>query len=546
MNAEKIYRNGTILTIDESHPAAEAVAVADGKILAVGTEAEVLAYQSADTQMIDLGGKTMAPGFIDCHNHIGLGALLADWANVQAPPYGPADTIPHIQEAIKAYIENNSIQPGDWAIGFGYSHMELKEERHPNKSDLDAISTEHPILLWHSTLHYFTANSMALERIGINAETIDPAGGHIQRLPGSQEPNGVCEGETRWMALAKLPLGGPEGMLKRLAKVQEQFISYGVTTMQEGAASPRDMQIFQAAAAHGLLKADLAFYAIGNREESIADETLAKDHYENHLRMAGIKMVADGSFFGTIKLSTPWNVPPEGQAADFTGLMYVTEEEMRAFIRLAFESGQPLMIHTSGDACIQTFLNAYAAEAKACRVDLSKRRDVLLHAIVFTEAQADQAKELNLIVSFIAPRISFPGNKAVEDLYGYERLSHVCPVRYAVDRGIPYTLHVDYPILPPHMLMLMFAAVTRTSIADPGKVYGPELRITPTEALKAITIHAAYQYGEENQKGSITVGKLADLVILDRNPLSVDPMELMKVKVLETIKEGKTIFTLQD
>lgn len=535
--ADKIYV-GEIITVDDKKMKAEAVAVKDGKILKVGTKEDVMNTKGENTEVIDLKDKTMTPGFIDAHGHLGLEVLVAEWADIQAPPYGDCTDIDSIIEKMKKFIVEKQIKEGDWTIGFGYSDSELKELRHPDRHDLDKISTEHPIVLWHSSMHFVTCNTTALRMMELDDSVANPPGGVYLR-DSKGKLNGVCQGTTRYSVVSKLPVPTLEQKLKKLQKAEKLYFKYGVTTIQEGATRPDDVEYLKYAMEHDGLTADVVCYPLMDRENIVRNSGIPINTYENHVKIGGIKMVADGSFTGTVKLSKPYNVVEEGTPSNFTGLLYESQESMEAFFKLGFENNWQTMIHSSGDACIDMVMDAYEKQASELGIDLTKRRDILLHYLFPRLEQADRVEKLHLFPSMLSPRIFF-ANQTDVNRYGEERFSLMCPAKQFVDKGMKFSLHIDAPAFHPHMMPIMDGAVNRTSVA--GIEIGLEYKISPLDALKGITIYAAYQHNDENIKGSIEEGKLADLVILDKNPLEIDPMEIRNIQVLETIKEGKTVY----
>lgn len=539
--ADKILISENIITVNDEQPTAEAVAVANGKILKVGNKDEVMSFKNEKTEIIDLKDKTMVPGFIDSHSHFGLEILIAEWANTQPAPYGNCNSIDDIIDTMKKHIKDNNIKKGDWAIGFGNSTSEIKEKRHLTKFDLDKVSTDHPVVVWHLSVHFVACNTMALKMFGFDENMEDPFGGKFHRVNGTRELNGLCEGTARYQVALKLPQPTMEDNIRKLKKAEQLYLKYGVTTVQEGATRPDDFNILKYAVENNELTVDVIAFPLMDRERQMKDGGIPVGEYKNHCKLGGIKMVADGSYYGTLKLTEPYNKVNEDDDENNTGQMYHTQEEIEEFIKLGFENNWPLLVHNGGDGCIDTFMDAYEKEAKLLNVDTSKRRDVILHYLFPRLEQADRVEKLNLFPALLSPRVYFARESDVKS-YGQERIDRCCPISQFVDKNMKFTLHIDSPCYPPDHMIIMDSAVNRVSIEN--KLTGPEFRISPLDALKGVTINGAYQYYDEDIKGSIEEGKLADFAILDKNPLEIDPMQIKNIKVVETIKEGKTVFKI--
>ncbi|SHI85086.1 hypothetical protein SAMN02745751_01203 [Dethiosulfatibacter aminovorans DSM 17477] len=535
--ADKIYI-GKILTLDENNMYPEAVSIKDGKILEAGTLEEVFSSKGEYTEIVEIKEGVLAPAFIDAHGHFGIEVLVAGWIDIQAPPYGECSDIDSIIAKLKKEIEVKRIEPGDWVVGFGYYNDELKEKRHPNRYDLDMISKNHPIVIWHASLHFCACNSKALEMMGLDNNTENPYGGEFCRDEAG-ELTGVCIGTARYKVVASLPQLTMEKKIENLKKAEDLYFKYGVTTIQDGGTRPDDVALFKYAMERDVFRADIVCYPMIDRENIVENSGIPVNEYKNRVKIGGIKMVADGGFAGTVKLSKPYNVVEDGKPADYTGLMYETRENMDEFLKYGFENDIATMIHASGDACIDMVLDSYEEQSAKLNVDLNKRRDILLHYTFPRLEQADRVGRLKMFPSLLSPRVYFARQKDI-DRYGEERFSRMCPSSQFVEKGMRFSLHMDAPMYPPHIMPIMHGAVNRKSIE--GIDIGSEYRISALDALKAVTINAAYQYREENIKGTIEKGKMADLVILNKNPLEVEQMDIINIEVLETIKEGVTVF----
>jgi len=536
--ADTIFTGGDIVTVNDAQPTAEAVAVKDGKILAVGARADVEKnHKGAATKVVDLAGRTLTPGFIDGHAHVAQFGTQAIGANLLAAPDGHVETIDDLIAEMKKAVETQDPSLTGWVFGMGYDDAILG--RHPTRDDLDKVSTTVPVTVIHISGHFSAVNSVGLKKIGYTAATKDPAGGVIRRRPGSKEPNGVME-ETAHFAYAveavapKTPAASDLFMKKAL----ELAKSFGYTTANEGMTFPPQHAGFVDAAERGLLDIDVIGYVpYANRD--ILDSYGVSTTYKGHYRLGGMKVVLDGSPQGRTAWRTiPYKLVPDGQKPDYRAYPAIPDTKiLNALFDEAYQKKWPTHVHANGDAAIDQMITALRpVHAKYGPGD---RRTALIHGQFIRQDQLDALKELQVIPSLF-PMHTFYWGDWYDKIIGPELAAQISPMRSAIDRGMRPTSHTDAPVALPNLMQVMWATVNR--VTRSGKVQGPAERISPTEALKAITLWSAYEQFEENTKGSIEVGKVADLVILDKNPITVDPMTINKIVVLETIKDGKTVY----
>ena len=543
--ADIIYSGGDIITINDSQPTAEALAVKGGKIIAVGTKTDVLKHKGDSTTIVDLRGKTLLPGFIDAHGHVFNTGLQALAANLLAKPDGTVNDVASLQQTLRDWAKKypKRLAKTGWIIGFGYDDAQLKEQRHPTRDDLDAVSTTVPVLAIHQSGHLAAINSKGLEVAGITADSKDPSGGVFRRREGSLEPDGVLE-EMAFFKLVFTVLGtlGTDDNKALLKNGLDLYASYGFTTAQEGRATPEAIATETTVAREGGLKMDVVAYAdIQGAADTIKPPLHAKT-YIQHFRIGGAKLNLDGSPQGkTAWLTKPYHVPPEGQAADYRGYPAVPDDEAVALVDKAFSNSWQILAHCNGDAATDQFIMAIrAATEKYGKAD---RRPVMIHSQTVREDQLDEMKKLGIIPSFFGMHTYYWGDWHRDSVLGPERAARISPAASALKRGMIFTQHHDAPVALPSSIMILASQVNRTTRS--GQVLGPEQRVSVMDALKSITIHAAYQYFEEKTKGSLEPGKLADFVILDKNPLKVEPMAIKDIQVVETIKNGKSIYVAQ-
>jgi predicted amidohydrolase YtcJ len=573
--ADAIYFGGPIVTMIRDGDRVEALAVSEGNIVATGDKESVLSLQGPNTRMVDLRGRALLPGFIDAHSHVVQSTLKFAVVNLDPYPIGDVRTIADIQRKLRERIAETKPEPGKWVFGWGYDDTGVTEQRHPTREDLDAVSTDHPILLMHISSHLMAANSKALELAGITADTPDPEGGKIQRMPGSQQPNGVLEETAMAAMLAKVPAPSPELALEMLAFGLGKYAEAGITTAQEGGAVPGMLSLLERGAEAGILPIDIVSYPVYATLDDATFERIAKQWSQPaRYRMGGIKLVLDGSIQGyTAYLSKPYHVQPAGRSevqadrcSSDTGLKMVlgvdsagavehgnqdavirikhrgypnmTLEEVVKWVSAADEAGIPILAHTNGDAATDILIEA-VGQVRGER-PRPEQRSVIIHAQTMREDQLNFAANQGLVPSFFPIHVQFWGDRHRDIFLGPERAARINPARSALDRGMKITLHHDAPVAGIDILNVVSAAVNRRTTS--GELLGPEQAITAYEALRAVTKDAAWQYFEEHRKGTLETGKLADMVVLSEDPLEVDPMNIDKIEVLQTIKEGKTIF----
>ncbi|MFE4512797.1 amidohydrolase [Kitasatospora sp. NPDC056783] len=551
--ADAIFHGGEIVTATadsrESDPRPEAVAVKDGVIVHVGDHQEAVErWQGPRTRVRDLGGRALLPGFIDAHGHLGGIGLQATLANLLADPDGDVTDLASLREKLRAWARTPVGAASKWIIGFGYDDAMLAEGRHPTREDLDEVSTTRPVLAIHQSFHLGAVNSLGLRELGYTKATADPDGGVIRRRTDPidrpfGEPNGVLE-ETAFspaseMATAGLPL---TALAALFSKGIASAASFGFTTVQEGGATLKNLKALRGAAALVPFKIDVVAYA--RADEATAspepDPVGASQDYKRGVRAAGVKMYLDGSPQGrTAWLTEPYEERPENTPEGYRG--YPTIEDPKVVldqVRTAYAKGWQVLAHVNGDAAIDQFVEA--VEAAAEEAGPGDRRTVAIHAQTAREDQIDDFARLGVIPSFFSMHTFYWGDWYRKTVLGEERAATISPARWAVDRQMVYTSHHDAPVALPDSIAILSSQVTRRTRTD-RVVLGPEQRVSALDAVKSITIHAAHQYFEQDRKGSIEVGKLADLVILSANPLTVPPEEIRDIEVAETIKRGTTI-----
>jgi predicted amidohydrolase YtcJ len=535
-----MYFGGDIITMEGDQPTyAEAVVTEDNTIVFVGTQAEA-EENYANARLIDLAGKTMLPGFFDGHIHFSALGGQAVVANLLAEPDGVVNDIPALLDELREWHEaNGTDKTNGWIVGMGFDDAVLAEGRFPTKADLDQVSTELPICIIHISGHFCSMNSKGLEMNGITAETPDPEGGIIRRVAGSNEPNGVLE------ELAAIPLFFPILTPRDTAtsdyfldEAQKSAASFGYTTVQEGRAMKSTHDQLVSYAEREKLYLDVVSY-IDYTAADLIDSEWYGPTYQNGYRIGGMKLTLDGSPQGRTAWRTePYLIPPEGADNDYAGYPAIPQDSVvQRIVNQAFENDWQLLTHANGDAAVDQLLRCMRPAIDTYGND--DRRHVLIHGQYVRMDQMDSLATMDIIPSLFPMHTFYWGDWHTQ-LIGEEKAQNISPMRTALGLGLKPTSHTDAPVALPNLMMVLWATVNRETRS--GKTLGPDQRLTPYEALKTITIWGARQHFEEDIKGTLEAGKLADLVILDKNPLKVDPSELLNIQVLETIKEGNTIY----
>jgi hypothetical protein len=578
ISADTIYFGGHILTMAGEEPQyAEALAVGQGKILAVGPKSDVQRYSSAATRVIDLGGQTLLPGFIDAHGHIVDYTLRGNSPDLSPPPVSDVSSIEQLVTKVQRYLTTNPPPPGKVALALGYDDSLLAERRHPTRDDLDRISRDIPVLVTHVSGHIVAVNTKAIELAGITRDTSDPAGGLIRKDPLSGEPNGVFEEQAGQIFVPFLAVPSIAERGRLLDEFMHWYASFGITTAEDAISSPLNIAILlekRKQAARPLI--DIISYpmwAIFN-DVLAGKKTLDIDYtppsfdgcasveangfphgsvaadlepdarekvgvYVNGIKFAGIKITGDGAPVGkTAYLTKPYLHPPAGQPVDYRGYPTLPQTELDQWFDAAYRQNVQIVMHCNGDATADMMIAAVRqAIAKYGSKDL---RPVMIHSQFIRHDQLVTMKELGIIPNFFTSHTFYWGDWHVNETVGPERAFGMSPMNYAHSLGMKFTNGADSPIVPPSIMDLVWTAVNRVSRS--GLVVGPDERVTPYVALKSVTDYAAYQHFEERSKGTLEAGKMADLVILEKNPLTVDPMTIKDIRVVETIKDGKTIY----
>nr|WP_291595469.1 amidohydrolase [Comamonas sp.] len=541
--AEMIFYGGPILTMNDAQPQVEAVAVSAGVIAAVGSLQELGSLRGPATRMVDLQGRTLIPGFVDPHSHIGGVGLQAISANLLPPPDGGNASIADLQQTLREYIKTSpEVRQLGIVLGFGYDDSQLRERRHPTRDDLDSVSRDLPIAVIHQSGHFGALNSTALDRAGIGPGTPDPEGGVIRRRAGSRVPNGVLEENAFFHTLGRImPKLTLEQSMDWLEKAQQLYLEFGFTTVQDGRSDAGAIATAMAAAESRRLLIDVVSYPdiLQLGDGALANQLKFSRSYVNRFRIGGVKLTLDGSPQGkTAWLTEPYRVPPDGQQPGYRGYGVLSDARANEQVARAIHNGWQILVHGNGDAAIDQFIAAVRASGP---VEQARAvRPVLIHGQTLRRDQVSQLKELGIFPSLFPMHTFYWGDWHQDSVLGDPRAQNISPTGWVLGEGMVFTSHHDAPVALPSSMRVLDATVNRTTRS--GRVLGPEHRVSPWIALKAQTIWSAYQHFEDDRKGSIEVGKLADLAVLSDNPLTVPPHRLASLQVMETIKEGRSVY----
>lgn len=541
VGADLIIHGGPILTMEGDQPAyVEAVVIDEGKITFAGAKTEALAQKADGTEVKDLAGKTLLPGFIDPHSHFLDSLTMADRVNVSAPPVGPASNPGEIVAELKKAAAAKGLKPGELLLGWGYDENLMPKGQLLSRDILDKAFPDNPVGIIHVSMHGAVINSKSMEKYGYTDGMPTPPGGVIVRKDDGKSLQGLVMETALLPMYEKLPSPTPETELAAAKAGQRIYAAAGVTTAQEGSTkAPVVAQLKRIAAQNGFI-IDVVTYPFMLDLENVWKETPPSEFgkYVNRLKLGGCKITSDGSPQGkTAWFTTPYLTGGPGGEKDWMGEPILPVDAMKAATKKCYDNNLQVIFHSNGDAAIDFLIEAHKFAAGG---DLAKdRRTVCIHCQFIRPDQLKAFTELKLIPALFTDHTFFFGDTHVKNR-GLQQASFISPMRAARDLGLRPTNHTDAFVVPIDQMMTVWTAVNRPLRS--GGTLGPDQRISPYEALQAITIDAAFQFREEDSKGSIAPGKRADLVILSADPTKVPPMEIKDIKVLETIKDGKTIY----
>jgi len=524
--AELVLHNGNIVTMNAREPRAQAVAISRGRILGVGSDADVLNLAAAGAKKTDLGGKTVLPGFIDAHSHPAQ-------AGVMHLRMVDCD-LRSIAEILAALRERAAKTPaGEWVLGFKYDDTKTRDGRPLKIEDLDAAVPDHPLQIEHRGGHTAYSNSLAFATAGINDQTKDPPGGKIDHDPATGKLSGRVAESARGLFEKAIPQKlTPHDHREGVKLISQMMAKTGITSATEAQGTPADLRAYQDAYQAGELLYRAYCFINYHFIDSMIEAGVRTGLGDEWVRVGAMKLVCDGSISErTARLSTPY----EGRPNDF-GILVMTEEELYSYGRKAHLAGWQIGTHANGDVGIATTLRVYERLQKE-----SPRHDPrfrLEHCTVVNDDLVARIKKLGAIPTPFSTYVYYHGEKM--KYYGAERLNHMFALRSFLDAGIRATQASDYPPGEFVPMMALQSEVTRTD--SKGNVWGPKQRITVEEAIRVGTVNGAFASYEENLKGSLEAGKVSDLVVLGRDPFKEDPSTLVTIPVERTMAGGRWTF----
>ncbi len=522
----ELYLNGNVVTMVQPLRA-EAVLCDAGRIVAAGAAKE-LRRAASNARQIDLCGGTLLPAFIDAHSH--LSSYASSFLQVELD--GCAD-FDEIARRVRNFIQDNGVAAGEWVAAKGYDHNVLAEKRHPTLALVDSCAPTNPLVLQHASGHAGVFNSAALKSLGVNAGTPDPDGGKLGRDAG--ELNGYMEENAFFTYLQQAPLPGIEKLLAAYKRAQDSYASYGISTIQDGMTVAQMLPLYEQLRAQKTLYLDLVAYAaVADADKVFAAFPNSVGRYDGHLKIGGYKIFLDGS----PQARTAWMRTPYAHSADgYCGYGTMSDADVLAAVETAARHNLQILAHCNGDAAAQQFIDAVAAAQR--HYDVAALRPVMIHAQLLGTDQLEAVHRLGIIPSFFVAHVYHWGDAHIKN-FGTQRAQHISPTAAALKSGIRFTFHQDTPVIAPNMLETVWCALERRTRG--GVLLGEGERISALQALKAVTINAAYQYFEEGTKGSIEPGKNADFVLLDADPLAVESDGIKDIRVLKTVVNGETVF----
>ena len=530
--AKQVFINGNVLTMDKHNRIVSAVAVSNDTITATGSDEEIKALIDGDTVVHDLQGKTLLPGFIDAHGHFPGSGLTAFGVDVNSPPIGKIQTMAQLLDAIAGRAKQ--VGSDQWVLAIGYDDTMLAEQRHPTIEELDAISTTQPIFVWHISGHMAVVNSRALALTGITEDSVDPDGGHYGRdsdgkLNGLVEENAVTPFQLLAMDFSALQF------FEMIKDANKDYLAVGVTTAQSGAIEKQMAQGMAMASMLKLTPMRLELWPISDSygKDILSGKEDPAELSKGKINIGAVKLFSDGSIQGyTGYLSSHYHTPYHGDK-DYRGYLRSSYQSLEDDVVAYHKAGIQMAIHANGDGAIDEVIKAFAEAQNQHPV--ADPRLILIHSQMARDDQLLKMKQLGITPSFFSAHVYYWGDRHRDIFIGPERAARISPAKSAEAIELTYSLHLDTPVVPMQPLMAVWSSVNR--ITAKGEVLGPEQRVSVMTALRAVTIDAAWQIFQEDNRGSIEAGKLADLVILERDPLQY-PMDIKNIRVEQTIIGG--------
>lgn len=520
--ADIVVTNANIITMNWDSPTAQAMAVRGDRILALGSNEAILHYANASTTRIDGSGMTVTPGFIDSHSHPIL-PWESQGVNVNLR------RISDVQDVLAEKAANTP--PGEWVRGFMYDDTKFEEERALNLKDLDEAVPDHPVIVAHRGGHTIVVNTKAFELAGISMDTPDPTGGKFYREDGELTGK-VAEYATRPIEEIAIPEVDRGQLAVSAALSSKAMAAAGLTSTTDAGCNKDRFIAYNDARAAGELAIRVSVMPRGGEfYEGLKAAGVGSGFGDNMVRIGAAKFGADGSASErTMYMSTPY------EGTDDHGILTMDQQQIDDAVDDAVAHGFRVGIHANGDLTIEMVMNAYERVLKNHRGPNPRHR--IEHCSLINDSLVKRIKDAGVIPAPFYTYAHYHGNKWVD--YGPEKMERMFAHRSFLDAGIPVAPASDFKPGPYEPMMALQSMVTRKDTR--GRVWGPSQRVTVTEAMRICTVHGAFASFEENIKGTLEAGKLADFVILEKSPYDVDPDTIKDIKISRTVLGGETVF----
>ena len=543
-NADMIFVGGPILTVNTAAPSAEALAVRAGRIVAVGDATDVMVFKGTGTKMVDLAGRTLMPGLVEPHSHPLLAAIMGRVVDVAGFSHNSRESIMAVLEEAAAKAKADQ-----WIVAFGWDPAMVEGLHAPSLAEMDAIAPENPLLVMTQTMHTIFVNTRAYQEAGITKDTPAPGGTGSFDKDKEGNLNGTVR-ESPAIAQIRAELGGfPSEVYEYLLASQyDEYARHGYTTVASAGAPPvvdGHLEMLRSTAIHPKVPLRTFVYVLdGIMGAGSADPGQDQEKY----RVLGVKLHIDGSpYAGGMAMREPYlatalTISGLGIPAGSRGHLNNSDEGLRDLVARHHLAGRQVAAHVQGERAIDQYLDAIEAALK--QLPNADHRHRLEHNALITDAQLGRAARLGVTPSFYMDHVHLYGRALSTGIVGPDRAARFMPVGWAKKHGHRFSVHTDTPSSPLGPFRMMRGAVTRkmrTRDGGQGQVLGPEQRVTAEDAIRAMTIDAAWQLFAEDEIGSLEVGKFADLVVISDNPLTIEPDRLTEIEVVETYLEGRRV-----
>lgn len=512
-------------------PEATAFGIMGDRFCIVGSDDDVKKYADDSSTVIDLDGKTVVPGFIETHNHMSWYSIFVLWADCTSQRN---ETIEDVKSRIKEKVEVAG--PGEWVRGHGYDDTMIAGNRHLTRYDLDEVAPDHPVMVMHTSGHLAYINSKALELSGVGPETPQPEGGEIHK-DEKGIPTGLLKEIPAMMLLGDDFFSEQDDLQTKelLRAAIAHFHKAGITSIHDGGLGALQyVKAYREMEAEGNLNLRVYATILENLYQDILKIGLGTGFGSEFLKLGSVKLIHDGS----IQARTAALLEPYHDNLDYKGELLMRQEVLDELVEKYHRAGMQIAVHGNGSAAIESIILAMEKAQKV--FPREDHRHMIIHCQTATMDHIIRMKKIGIVPSYFVNHTYYWGDRHYSMFLGPERASRISPLSSSLKEGLIFTLHSDLPVTPIDPLFSMYCAVNR--ITRDGMVLGPEERISPFEALKAYTTHAAYCSFEENIKGSIEAGKLADFAVLSENPLDVEHEKIKDIEVLSTVVGGEVVF----